>query len=39
MERSRIDIQKSVRLYEMLWMRFRDKQDDFEVSEVQGFVH
>lgn len=37
METSQIYFQKSVRLYEMLGMRFRDKQDVFEASEVQGF--
>lgn len=38
-ETSRVYIQKSVRLYEMLWIRLRDKQDVFEASEVQGFFY
>ena len=33
-ETSRIYFHKSVRLYEVLWMRLRDRQDVFEASEV-----
>lgn len=39
LDTTRIHFQKSVRLYEILWMRFRVRQDVSEASEVQGFFH